>query len=155
MMSIIACTMKKTTIENRQTSFNKEPHVLIYKTKQDYSQLVPITLSADKSTIASYPHPWDLYTSNSLAKPVKLKNGYFLDNRGINGNTAFVKFTYEVYTSLSVPPKTEELFKNIIDNDPITELWDCGPKTNYTNIEKQINKLIDYNKLENKCIRIK
>lgn len=35
------------------------PQALIYKTKKDYTNLVPVLLSDDKTEIVSYPNPRD------------------------------------------------------------------------------------------------
>ncbi|MGE5317291.1 MAG: hypothetical protein ACM3ME_04790, partial [Chloroflexota bacterium] len=77
--------------------------VIIYKTKLDYSLQVPVTLSSDKKTLVSFPAPSDIYYGGDLAYPVKLENGYLLDRRGIDVNTAFTKWTYYEYSRL---PKT-------------------------------------------------
>lgn len=64
--------------------------VIVYKTKSDYFNLVPVVLSDDKSKIISYPSPTDI---NSSLLPTKLKNGYLIDNKGIQPNVAFLSFT--------------------------------------------------------------
>ena len=65
-----------------------QARVVIYKTAKDYRNNVPVTLSDDKTTIVSYPHPTDLVLGEGLALPASLHNGYLLDNRGINRNVA-------------------------------------------------------------------
>ena len=131
------------------------PHVVIYKTTKDYTQNVPVTLSEDKSQIISYPHPTDLFIGEKLALPAQLHNGYLLDNRGIGKNVAFLKFTYAEYSKFREVPTLEELYKNIIDKNPLTELWDCGKKANFTDLEEQLNEWIDKNLLTEKCKQIK
>src|ERR1044071_4992028 len=78
--------------------FTPGPPAIVYKTKADYSNYVPVILSEDKSKIVSYPDPKDVQS----AAPVKLKNGYLLDNRGINKNVAFLRWTYEEYKKFPV-----------------------------------------------------
>jgi hypothetical protein len=136
------------------------PHVLVYKTRNDYSQLVPVLMSDDKTKIVSYPHPGDLkgvetLHATSLQQPVSLKNGYWLDRKGIGINVAFLKYTYEEYSKLQEAPTLEELYKAIIDKDPLVELYDCGNKATFTDIEKQLNESIDNKQLEIIYKRIK
>ena len=130
------------------------PHVLIYKTKNDYRHNVPILLSADKTQIISYPHPRDLVVGGRLMLPSQLNNGYLLDNRGINKNVAFLKYTYEEYSKFQNAPTLEELWKNIIDKEPLAELYDCGKKMNFVDLEKQINEIIDNKQLSEKFNKI-
>ncbi len=132
-----------------------EAHVLVYKTKGDYNNLVPILLSKDKTEIIAYPHPNDLKVGGELSLPTPLNDGYLLDNRGIGENVAFLKFTYQEYSKLPSPPTIDELYSYIIDDDPLTELYDCGSRTAFTEIEKQLNDIIDKNKLRTVCKVIK
>lgn len=132
-----------------------QARVVIYKTTKDYSNNVPVTLSNDKTTIVSYPHPTDLVLGENLALPAPLHNGYLLDNRGINKNVAFLKYTYSEYSKMKEVPTLQELQRNIIDKDPLTELWDCGPKANFTDVQQQLNEWIDKGILAEKCKRIR
>lgn len=125
-------------------------HIVIYKTTKDYRHNVPVTLSEDKSQVVSYPHPTDLFVGEDLALPTQLDNGYLLDNRGIGKNVAFLTYTYEEYSNLQTLPSLRELYENIIDKDPLTELWDCGTKANFPDIEKQLNEWINNNMLAEK-----
>jgi hypothetical protein len=112
-----------------------DPATLVYKTKADYTQHVPVTLSDDKTKIIAYPAPKDLYTNGKLAYPTRLSNGYFLDNRGINLNTAFLKMTYTQYSQLKEVPPLKELYQQIIDKDPLTELCNCGNRLQFKTTE--------------------
>ena len=129
--------------------------VIIYNTKKYYSQNVPILLSEDKMQIVSYPHPSDLLFGKKLTLPVRLHKRYLLDNRGIGLNVAFLRYTYEEYSKLKDIPTLQQLVQNIIDKEPLTELWDCGKKNNYSDLQNQLNKLIDNNQLLEKCKRIR
>ena len=128
--------------------------VIVYKTKADYSRLVPVTLNATGDKIVSYPAPSDVYTDGILAIPVKLHKGYLLDKRGIHPNTAFTSYTYEAYSQLESAPSMEDLISSIVDPDPFEELYDCGNRGQFNNIEKDLNRLIR-NKFEgcNKLIQ--
>lgn len=131
------------------------PRAIVYKMKKDYSQNVPVTLSEDKKTIVSYPHPRDVYTNGKLALPTQLKEGYWLDNRGINGNVAFLSYTYEEYSQLTDVPDLNTLYKKIIDKDPIQEMWVCGHRHNYYDIVSELNELITNKEFDQKFKRIK
>ncbi|MCH5215385.1 MAG: hypothetical protein J1F10_00480 [Muribaculaceae bacterium] len=95
------------------------PKAVIYKTKNDYINLVPITLDASKTKVISYPAPSDLVN----AVPTKLIDGYLLDNRGIGINTVFTRFTYEEYSRLKDVPSVAELLSSIVDSDPFVEIY--------------------------------
>lgn len=131
------------------------PKVIVYKMKKDYSRNVPVTLSADKKTIVSYPHPRDVFTNGKLAVPTQLNEGYWLDNRGINENVAFLSYTYEEYSQLTNVPDLNTLYKNIIDKNPITEMWDCGRRYYYHDIVTELNDAITNKDLEKKFKRLK
>lgn len=131
------------------------PQALIYKTNEDYNNLVPVILSDDKTEIVSYPHPSDLKVGSGYPLPTFLNNGYLLDNRGIGKNVAFLKLTYKEYLELKEVPTLKELYSYIIDKDPLKELCDCGNKAAFTDIEKQLNSIIDNNKLRTTCKTIK
>jgi hypothetical protein len=131
------------------------PRLYVYKTKNDYYSLVPVSLSADKKSIVSYPHPRDLKIDGKFAYPVKLRNGYYLDVKGIDKNVAFLKITYEDYAKLSTPPSIIQLKELILDSDPLLELWDCGIKANDPEEIQKISQWIVSNKLVENAIRIK
>lgn len=119
------------------------PHVFIYKTKQDYFDKVPVILSEDKQKIVSFPHMKDLTLPNGeMAVPLLLAEEFLLDRRGINKDVAFLDITYEEYVSYDKVPDTKELFDRIIDSEPLVELWDCGVKYKYKDLEFELNELI-------------
>jgi len=128
---------------------------LIYKTKKDYRHLVPVILSEDKTKIASYPDPSDLKINGAYTLPTILHKGYLLDNKGINQNVAFLKWTYEEYAALKQPPSLDEIYHNIIDKDPLTKLYNCGLKHDKKNTLKYFNNLIDKKQLSNNCKAMK
>lgn len=124
------------------------PPAIVYKTKTDYFNLVPVILSDDKSKIVSYPAVSDIYRGGKYPYPTKLLNDYLLDNRGISKNVAFLNLTYEEYGKLQKTPTSDELFKKIIDNDPLLEIYKCGIKSDYKNIVKELNQMIREGKLK-------
>lgn len=135
---ITACGSTK-----KQNDMNNAPApVIIYKTKQDYSNLVPVTLNPQGTQITSYPGPNDLTFEGEPALPVELHDGFLLDRRGINQYSAFTSFTYEEYARLSAPPTTEALFKSIVDPDPFTAIYRCENIHNDENLVKELNRRI-------------
>lgn len=148
---MLACqTPKKTVVETGRMPANAgvpAPHVLVYKTRSDYSKLVPVTLSDDKSVVLSYPHPGDLLVGGKLLEPASLKDGYWLDRKGIGRNTAFIRLSYSEYAALPAAPDAEELLKMVVDPDPFIELYDCGLWSGFDNPVKELNAMIRKNKL--------
>lgn len=144
-----------TVVESTPQAFVASPSVIVYKMRKDYSQNVPVILSSDKKTIVSYPHPRDVYTNGKLAVPTPLKNGYWLDNRGISANVAFLSYTYEEYAALQSVPSIETLYKKIVDKDPVTEMWDCGHRHNYRDLVNDLNEIIVNNKMEGNFKRVR
>ena len=139
------CSPKKTTREPAAQAAVTipGPKLFIYKTKGDYSKLVPVTLSADKKTVVSYPDIKDIFFNGNLAYPTPLHKGYLLDNRGIDRNSAFLKLSYEEYSKLPRTPDSEELFKLILDPDPFTTLLRYDKQISRENAEKELNDRID------------
>jgi len=122
------------------------PPVIIYKTKKYYDKNVAITLSADKTTIVSYPDPRDVIKGDSYCYPTPLIKGYLLDNRGINENVAFLSITYEDYAKLKTAPSIEEMQKMIIDKNPLKKMYRCGTRFDYKNLVEELN-----DKIKNRC----
>lgn len=156
MISTIAFSCSSNKISSQTTKKEMDfssPPTIIYKTNNDYSKFVPVTLSDDKSKIVSYPSPKDIYCKGKLAYPTKLKNGYYLDNRGINKNSVFLNITYEEYSKFKEVPPLKELYLKISNKNPFTEFYDCGNRFRFKNEIKEINKIIKSNKLkECKCL---
>ena len=152
---VAACKGQNKTMFKPDFSNKTSPPTLVYKTKADYNNLVPVLLSDDKTEIISYPHPSDIKLGNALALPNLLKNGYLLDNRGIGLNVAFLKITYEEYAKLENAPTLKELYDLIIDKDPLTELCNCGNRKAFKDKISDLNKIIKAKKLKSICRQIK
>lgn len=101
------------------------PPIVIYKTRGDYRELVPIRLSGDGETIVSYPSRYDLGSPDHFMKPRELSGGYLLDHRGVGLHTAFLRLTYSEYYALDQDPSLEELKALILDANPFTFLAVC------------------------------
>lgn len=135
---IVSCNTTKMSTQATEAL----PPVIVYKTTGDFNNFVPITLNEAKDKIVSYPAPADLYSNGELALPVKLKDGYLLDRRGLNENAAFTSFTYDEYSQMGSAPSLIELMNSITDSDPFEEIYDCGRFRDNENLERDLNKLI-------------
>ncbi len=156
LFALMSCKSGKNTHkETFVPQYTPGPKALVYKTRADYYKLVPVVLSDDKSTIVQYPHPADVMVDDQYMYPTKMQQGYLLDNRGIAANVAFLKYTYEEYAALPEAPDPEELYKYILDKEPLLEMCNCGNKTAFTDIDKQLNDLINHKKLRATCEVIK
>ena len=130
------------------------PPTIVYKTKNDYRENVPVSLTKDKSKIASFPHPRDIQYKGELAYPVELNGGYLLDVRGIDTSVSFLSITYEDYFALKKAPSPDSLFLLIIDDDPLLEFYNCGSRYAFKEIEGDLNRLIDEGRLgECACLK--
>lgn len=116
--------------------------VIIYKTKADYFHNVPIVLNKEKDRVVSYPAPSDLKVNGEFLTPVKLVKGFLLDRRGVNENTVFTSLTYETYSKLVSAPSTEELLESVIDTEPFICIYNCGKRSEYESLVKEINRII-------------
>jgi hypothetical protein len=121
---------------------NALPPCIIYKTKADYSKQVPVALSSDKSTIASYPDVRDIFINGTYPYPTKLDDGFLLDNRGVGPDVAFLDYTYEAYHNLGKTPTMDDLLKHIEDKNPLVALYQCGNKSQYADLSRELNVLI-------------
>lgn len=131
------------------------PRLVVYKTKADYRNLIPVALSEDKARIISYPGPTDVKLAEGYMKPSKLKKGYLLDNQGIGKNVAFLNISYEEYAKMGKPLSRDEMFAKIVDKDPLLELYDCGErKDKQSSLIKRLKKDIRKQRLSN-CNKIK
>ena len=142
-----AAQQQRTELKFDDISYAGE-QAIIYKTKKDYSQYVPVTLKSDKSKIVSYPSPKDVYYRGKLAKPLKLRDGFWLDNRGINPNSAFLAITYEDYANLPQAPLLADMMAGIEDKDPVTEIYSLGTRARYKDEIMEINEIIERNALK-------
>lgn len=148
-----AAVQTQATAADKPVDYSIGAPTVIYKTKNDYYDKIPVTLSDDKTNIVSYPAPTDIYYDGKLAYPVKLHDGYILDNRGINKNSVFLNITYEEFSKLTEAPPLSKMMKMIIDKAPFTEIYNCGNRYQYKDVVSDLNKVID-NKELNKFKRI-
>lgn len=161
MITIAGCTAGNSLGQQKNNSaliqpqYTAGPPTLVYKTRKDYSNNVPILLSENKKQIVSYPDPRDLKSEQGYPKPTALQQGYLLDNRGIGLHVAYLKLTYEEYAALEKAPALAQLMDLIIDSDPLTELCNCGNRQAFGDAEQQLNDLISADRLRKACKVIK
>ncbi len=140
-----ACKSSKPTVQHPEDIslsaplFMPGPQAVVYKTTHDYYNYVPIQMNEARTEIISYPDPTDVYFRGKLAYPTRLNDGYLLDNRGIGAQTVFLDYTYEVYSKLEKAPGREELMKHLLDKHPLTEAWNCGLRSQYTDEVTELN----------------
>jgi len=151
-LMFISCTHQAAPVSSSNDSVKRtmgisSPPCIIYRTRKDYSSNVPVILSPGKSKIVSYPDKKDIYYNGTFAIPTPLAEGFLLDNRGIGVQVAFLSYTYEQYSRLAVTPPTTDLMSLILDKDPLTEMYQCGQRGQYTNIVQELNDLINSGKL--------
>ncbi|HPE35036.1 MAG TPA: hypothetical protein PLI65_09580 [Bacteroidales bacterium] len=146
---LFSCATRKNESKPQEieTAGIPSPPAIVYKTKEDYSKLVPIILSADKKSVVSFPAQSDIKINGKFSYPDHLEDGYMLDNRGINQNAAFLRFTYEDYYNMDNIPTAERLFNYILDDDPFIEIYEVGRRSQYKNPVDEINQLIREGKL--------
>ena len=78
-----------------------------------------------------------------LVTPTPLDNGYWLDNRGISSDVAFLSYTYEEYSALPQAPSMQEMLDRIVDKDPLTVIVDCGRRADYDgDLREAMNRYI-------------
>lgn len=120
-------------------SFVPGPKAIVYKTKHDYHDRVPVLMNEARTEILSYPAPGDVYYQGRLAYPTPLAEGYWLDNRGIGAYVAFLDYTYEEYSRLPKSPSRAELMQHLLDKHPLVEAWNCGLRTDYQDEVAELN----------------
>ena len=124
------------------------PLCIVYKTKADYSGLVPVMLSADKSKIVSYPDVRDLVIDGKPVVPTPLLDGYLLDNRGIGPDVAFLTLSLWEYSRMTTTPDAARLYGLILDKEPLAEMYECGKRYQYSDPAEAMNQLIRNGKLK-------
>lgn len=158
MTFIAACSKKSAPVASGSGSGAQVaapgPPCIIYRTKADFSKLIPVELNADKTQLSSFPDVADIYREGELAYPTPLSDGFLLDNRGIGPNVAFLRLTYEDYRKLDGTPTAAELMDNILERDPLTEMYQCGNRSQYTDLVAELNRKISSGKLA-ECKKLK
>jgi len=131
-----------------QFVYKPGPSAIVYKTKKDYSQNVPVILSADKSKIVTYYGKGDMTFRGEIGFPTVLDKGYLLDNIGINENIAYTSLKIEDYKKSDKNYTADELYSLIIDKKPLKEMYDCGLRNNFQNEVVDLNLIIKNKELK-------
>lgn len=158
---LLACgsgskTQKNTAEKPSANSITNElPGYKVYKTKGDYSKLVPVILADDKSAIESSPLPSDLFVDGQFQYPAKLAQGYLLGRHGIGAQTAFLKWDYEKFFQDGALLSKKELNSLILDADPFLEMYNCVTRVEESVAIEYLNDLINNGNLQNQCTRVK
>ncbi len=138
---IICCLTQQPAIKIEKNSFAfvPAPNVIVYQLNGNWENLVPITLSKDKTKIVAYPGPADL---QKMKPPISLKYGWWLDTRGISQNTAFLSVTIDEYINWREVPSVDELMKKVKVIKPFKRIMNCGNIiVNAENVEKLKSQL--------------
>jgi len=123
--------------------FIPDSPVIIYTTRGDYSQFVPVRMNSERTEIIYYPQPSDLHHNGQPALPVRLNQGFWLDNFGIGPDVAFLKFDYRQYMLLQTPPPVEIMMRYILDARPLLAMYQCGYRFEYKDLIHDLNVLIE------------
>ena len=95
------------------------PRAVVYRVSGECADLVPVAVSADGTSLLSYPAPTDLSDSQ---KPVQLKDGWWLDRRGIGPQTRFTTYTYAQYMAMKQAPSPAEILAHLDSQARITRM---------------------------------
>ena len=139
------------TADAQVNATHARAHLLVYKTRADYNDKVPVALSDNGKKIASYPDPVDIRAIGDGALPVVLHKGYLLSRYGVGKHIAFLKLTLAQYAALKAAPTPEDIYKLILTRSPLTELYDCGIANDPDSVIKDLNRIIDHRLLRKKC----
>jgi hypothetical protein len=139
--------LHETGFQSGSIDYSSGPPTIVYKTKADYHNKIPVLLNDDKTKIVSYPGVKDIYSDGKPALPSRLQDGYLLDNRGIGKNVAFLNITYEEYGRRSEAPSLMEMMNLIVDKNPLKEMYDCGNRYQYKDVVMEMNQIIENRKL--------
>jgi len=122
---LICCLTQQTSINIEKDSFAfvPAPDIIVYQFNGNYENLVPVTLSEDKTSIIAYPGPLDVL---KMKPPISLKHGWWLDTRGISKNTAFLSITLEEYKTFEEAPSLNEMMKKVKAIKPFKRIMNCG-----------------------------
>lgn len=135
--------------------FQPGPHAILYKTKANYSNLVPVGMNDSGTRIVSYPAVQDVATMllGHSVQPIAMRKHYLLDNFGIGPNSAYLDITWEQYSKYN-EINADILLKHVKFTKPFLVMYDCGLKTDIEKLEKQLNRLIKDRQLEKKLKKL-
>lgn len=123
-----ACCSEHKTVTNVDMLRTK----VIYKTKADFSNNVPIRVKDGK--VIAYPAISDV---SERKRPQSLGNGYLLDNFGVIENTVYTSYTIKEYSELTQQPTSQDLKSKIIELDPFAEMYSCKSTLSIEDIKNE------------------
>ncbi len=126
-------------------------HMIIYKTRAELYDHVPVLLAPDKKSVVSFPDPMDIRAASTRLLPIQLHDGYLLSAAGVNEHTAFLKLTYRQYADLQSAPSPQQLHEMVEEKNPFQALCDCGVAKNPEQIPQELNELIDKKLVKKRC----
>lgn len=141
-IALIAMLLSCSVTRQNSGMANDQAPVIIYKTTGDYYNNVPVTLNEAKDRIVAFPAPGDLLILGKPALPVKLKSGFLLDSRGIGPGAVFTSYTYDEYSAMEAPPSLREMYDRIISMDPFEAMYDCGKRSRFRDLDKELDTII-------------
>jgi len=92
--------------------------IIVYKTRNDYSNNVTVQLSKDGKKVTAYPGRGDALNQ----RPIQLDKGYLL--KRMLGD-AVLSLTIDEYSKSTTSYSPTELYNLIIDKNPYTEKYEC------------------------------
>lgn len=98
--------------------------IIVYKTKQDYTNNITVQLSKDKKEITAYPGSSDA----EHQRPIPLENGYLL--KRMVGD-AYLSITFDEYSDTTKDWFSVNLIDFVIDTDPYLEKYECCKCTGF------------------------
>lgn len=139
---LVHCSSAPKKVSNPHLQKGMTKRVIIYKTRFNYYNFVPVTMNKEKTEIMSYPAKEDLLLDSMFTLPIPLESGFMLDKRGINAQSAFLNMPYLEYYQMKEIPRVDSLFNMIKDADPFEEIYDCGAATDYSDVVKELKQKI-------------
>ena len=118
MLFIVFSACKKTPSQTGVTTMLPEP-VIIYKVDSDYIDNLIVQTSEDGKSITAFPGQSDA----AKQKPLKLAGGYYL--KRMTGDS-YLSISIDDYAEAKRDFSAGDLEKLILDEDPVTELYDCS-----------------------------
>lgn len=120
LIATTACSTTGTKAVTKPTGYvNAIPRAVIYRTSGDCTDLVPVVLSADATSLTWYPDVRDIRATSA---PLDAGDGWLLDRIGVGEHTVFLDYTLEQYRSLGTTPPASELMRHIKPDSRVTEV---------------------------------
>ena len=93
-----------------------QPKASVFMMNGDFADNVAVTLGPD-GELTYFPAPTDI-TADS--RPVKLAEGWWLNNQGLGQNSVFTNYTFAEYAELPETPSSQQIKNAIIPGSGVT-----------------------------------